>query len=169
MSTDKERNLCYLEELSNYEVANSDKDVRGWEVKDTDGRVIGKVENLLVNKQTERVAYLDVEVDASIIEANYKPYDSKAKDGVHDFINEDGENHLILPIGLAELNLEDELVLTNNINHKTFAETKRIKKGTRIHRNYENSVLNNYNRNRDEESHPDDDSFYDSPEFCANS
>ena len=51
MSTTKERNLYYLEELSDYKVADSDKDVRGWEVKDIDGRTVGKVDNLLVNKR----------------------------------------------------------------------------------------------------------------------
>lgn len=167
MSTDKESNLCYLEELSNYEVADSDKDVRGWEVKDADGRVIGKVDNLLVNKNTERVVYLDVEADTSIIEANHKPYSTKAKDGVHEFINEDGENHLIVPIGLAQLNLDNEIVFTESVNHRTFSETKRIKKGTPIDRDYELSILDNYNRNNESKTYSEDDSFYDRPEFRA--
>lgn len=165
MSTNNQRNLYYLEELSDYTVADSDKDVRGWEVKDADGRVIGKVDNLLVNKHTERVVYLDVEVDASIIEANHKPYSAKAIDGVHDFINEDGENHLIIPIGLANLNLESEIVFTDNVNHRTFAETKRVRKGAAIDRDYEHLVLDNYNRVNDGESKSSDDLFYDRPEF----
>lgn len=166
---DKEKNLYYLEELSDYTVADSDKDVRGWEVQDADGRVIGKVDNLLVNKHTERVVYLDVEVDNSIIEANHQPYSAKAKDGVHEFINEDGENHLIVPIGLANLNLDSEIVLTDSVNHRTFSETKRIKKGANVDRGYELLVLDNYNRNNDGSTYPTDESFYNRPEFCANS
>ncbi len=168
MNTDNERNLYYLEELSDYTVADSDKDVRGWEVKDADGRVIGKVDNLLVNKQTERVVYLDVEVDVSIIEANHNPYNAKAIDGTHEFINEDGENHLIIPIGMANLNLESETVYTDSVNHRTFAETKRIKKGATIDRDYENLILDNYNRDSDSESRSSDDLFYDRPEFGSN-
>ncbi|TXD84272.1 photosystem reaction center subunit H [Subsaximicrobium wynnwilliamsii] len=165
MGTDKERNLYYLEELSDYKVADSDMDVRGWEVKDKDERVIGTVDNLLVNKSTERVVYLDIEVDASIIEANHKPYNIREKDGVHGFLNKDGENHLILPVGLAQLHLESELVSTENINHKTFAETKRIKKGTAIDRDYEVVVLDSYVRSDEAKAYPKDDKFYQSEAF----
>jgi sporulation protein YlmC with PRC-barrel domain len=165
MSTTKERNLYYLEELSDYKVADSDKDVRGWEVKDIDGRTVGKVDNLLVNKNTERVVYLDVEVDKSIIDVNYKPYSTKAKDGVHDFINEDGENHLIIPIGMADLDLDNEIVSTSKINHETFAQSKRVKKGTPIHREYEVIVLDNYNRPKEVIIYEEDDIFYQREEF----
>ncbi|TYC09586.1 photosystem reaction center subunit H [Bizionia gelidisalsuginis] len=168
MSTDKEKKLFYLEELSNYKIADSDKDVRGWEVKGKEGLVIGKVDNLLVNKTKERVVYLDVEVDASIIEANHKPYNAKAQDGVHEFINADGENHLIIPIGLAHLNLESKIVFAKSVNHKTFAETKRIKKGTLVDRNYEVDVLSNYDRNNTDTNFPLDDTLYDRPEFYIN-
>ncbi len=57
------KHLFYLNELSDYKVASDDPDVRGWKVKDSDNRVIGKVDNLLVNKNTERVVYLDVVLD----------------------------------------------------------------------------------------------------------
>ncbi len=169
MDTDKEKNLCYLEELSDYKVKNDDKDVRGWEVKDKDGRIIGTVDNLLVNKATERTVYLDVEVNESIIEANYKPFQHKANDGVHGVLNEDGENHLIIPIGLVHLNLESELVFTESVNHKTFAEAKRIKKGTQIDRDYEVLVLTNLNPYKDVVVHPKGNAFYDRVEFYSNS
>ncbi|WP_179008081.1 PRC-barrel domain-containing protein [Winogradskyella forsetii] len=168
MNTDKEKSLYYLEELSDYKVANSNKDVRGWEVKDKDGRVVGKVDNLLVNKNTERVVYLDIEVDTSIIEKNHKPFSKRAKDGVHEFLNEDGENHIILPIGLAHLNLESELVFTKSIDYKTFAETKRKKKGTPVYRDYEIVILDSYNRDGHMEDYPEDDSLYDRDEYRAN-
>ncbi|WP_179345812.1 YlmC/YmxH family sporulation protein [Winogradskyella ursingii] len=167
MDSNKEKNIYYLDELSSYQVENNDKDARGWVVKDKDGRVIGKVDNLLVNKNTERVVYLDVEVDSSIVEANYKPYGKKATDGVHEFINKDGENHLILPIGLAHLNLESEIVFTESIDHKTFAETKRIKKGVPIYREYEIAVMDSYNRDKNDREYPQDDAYYDRNEFIA--
>ncbi len=165
MNTDKKRNLFYLEELSDYEVADSDKDVRGWEVKDKDGRVIGKVDNLLVNKTTERVVYLDIEVDTSILEANHQPYSRRSKDGVHEFLNEDGENHLILPIGLAHLNTESKIVFSDSIDHRTFAETKRFKKGSPFQRDYEMNVLDSYNRSNENHTYPEEDLFYDQDEF----
>lgn len=158
------KNLYYLNELSDYTVDGDYSDVRGWEVKDRDERTIGKVDNLVVNKRTERVVYLDVEVDSSIIEANHQPYSSASKeDGVHEFLNADGENHLIIPIGLASLNEDDNIVYSDKINHKTFAETKRVKPNTPIDRTYETQVLSSYNRNNEE--YPEDDTLYDRGEF----
>jgi hypothetical protein len=76
--TDKNKNLYYLHELSDYKVADDYADVRDWEVIDADKRTIGKVDGLLVNKDAERVVYLDVEVDTSLIEAGHQSYASPA-------------------------------------------------------------------------------------------
>jgi len=161
----KESNLFYLDNLGKYKVANSDKDVRGWNVKDTDGKIIGKVDSFLVNKTAERVVYLDVEVDKSILDKNYEPYQSNANEGVHDFINEDGENHVIIPIGLVRLHLDGNYVSTDSINHDTFASTKRIKKRTPINRQYEIIILDSYGRHQDDTTYPEDDTFYTRKEF----
>ena len=161
---DKTKNLYYLDELSDYTVDDGYSDVRGWEVKDKDQRVIGKVDNLLVNKKTERVVYLDVALDTSIIEANHQPYSSaSSNEGVHEFLNEEGENHLIIPIGLAVLNEDEKEVYTKSIDHKTFAETKRVKKNTAINRAYETQVLGSYNR--EDVQYPQDDTLYERGEF----
>lgn len=144
--TDKKKHLYYLNELSDFKVDSDDPDVRGWPVKDVDNRVIGKVDNLLVSKERKRVVYLDVEVDKSIIDANHDPYGTPAEGNIHEFINKDGENHLILPIGLARLNTSEKYVYTDKINHRTFAETKRMEKGYDVDREYEVSVLESYNR-----------------------
>lgn len=145
MSKDK-KHLYYLDELSDYKIASDDPDVRGWEVKDADNRVIGKVDNLLVSKNKEKVLYLDVEVDESIIEANHDPFGSGNEEGVHEFLNKEGEEHVIIPIGLASLNENKKYVYTDSINYQTFAETKRIQKGSDINRNYERNVIASYNR-----------------------
>ena len=147
--TDRKENrkhLFYLHELSDFKVDSDDPDVRGWKVKDVDNRVVGKVDNLLVSKEKKRVVYLDVEVDKSIIEANHDPYGNPASGDVHEFINKEGENHLILPVGLARLNTDEKYVYTDKINHQTFAETKRMEKGYDVDRDYEVVVLESYNR-----------------------
>jgi hypothetical protein len=151
MNTDnnKERNLFYLHELSDYKVANSDKDVRGWPLRDKDGITIGKIDNLLISKSDERVVYLDVEADDTIIKANHKPYSKPAHEGVHGFLNKDGENHFIVPVGMVTLHLDDEIVSTPNISYNFFLETKRITKGSLIQRHYETSVLESYERDND--------------------
>lgn len=146
---EKKKHLYYLNELSDFKVDSDDPDVRGWKVKDVDNRVVGKVDNLLVSKERKRVVYLDVEVDKSIIDANHDPYGNPASGDVHEFINKDGENHLILPIGLARLNRDEKYVYTDRIDHRTFAETKRKAKGADVDRDYEVVVLESYNRDRE--------------------
>ncbi len=149
---EKKKHLYYLNELSDFKVDSDDPDVRGWKVKDVDNRVVGKVDNLLVSKEKKRVVYLDVEVDKSIIDANHDPYGNPASADVHEFINKDGENHLILPIGLARLNRDEKYVYTDRIDHRTFAETKRKAKGADVDRDYEVVVLESYNRDRQKEN-----------------
>lgn len=149
--TDRKENrkhLYYLNELSDFKVDSDDPDVRGWIVKDVDNRTVGKVDNLLVSKEKKRVLYLDIEVDKSIIDANHDPY-GKSSSEVHEFINKDGENHLILPIGMARLNLDEKYVYSDKLNHQTFAETKRMAKGYDVDRDYEVVVLESYNRDFD--------------------
>ncbi len=147
-SENKNKNLYYLNELSDYKISSDDPDVRGWPIKDADNRVIGKVDNLLVNKDIKKVLYLDVEVDSTIIEANHDPYGKPASEGVHEFINKEGENHIIIPVGLVNLNTDQNFVYTDTINHKTFAETKRFERGRDIPRDYEVVVLESYDRDR---------------------
>ena len=152
MSDEKNRkHLYYLNELSDFKVDDDDPDVRGWKVKDTENQVIGKVDNLLVSKEKKRVVYLDIEVDNSIIDANHDPY-GKPAGGVHEFINKDGENHLILPVGLARLDKDEKCVYSDQITHQTFAETKRVERGYDVDRDYELVVLESYNRDLDNDS-----------------
>ncbi|UZO79804.1 PRC-barrel domain-containing protein [Aquimarina sp. ERC-38] len=161
----KEKNLYYLEELPDYQVASDDSDVRGWQVFDRDSKSIGTVTNLLVNINTEKVVYLDVEVDPTIIEANHKPYATPSSEGVHEFLNKDGENHIIIPIGMADLDTKSELVKCNYITHHTFAETKRKTKTETVYRDYEIAVMDTYKKENPISSHPLDDDFYEQEAF----
>lgn len=141
---DNDRDLYYMDELSDYKVADHYPDVRGWEVKDTNDRTVGKVDNLLVSKKDERVVYLDVEVDKSVIEDGYKTYKVPANEGVHGFVNKDGEDHIIIPVEVARLDEDHERVSTSQLDHRTFSTASRFKKGTPIHRELELIVINSY-------------------------
>jgi hypothetical protein len=144
--TEENKHLYYIDELSDYKISDGYPDIRGWDVKDIDNRVIGKVDNLLVNKEAERVVYLDVEVDKSIIDAKYDPYGRPSQTEIREFVNKEGQNHIIIPIGLVDLNQDSNYVYTDTIDHRTFAETKRYRKGDTIDRSYEDQVLGSYER-----------------------
>ncbi len=163
--TDTNKNLFNLDELSGYKVAENYSDVRGWNVKDANNRTIGKVEHLLVNKAAERVVYLDVEVDTTLIEEGYNTYQDRVSDGVHLFLNKEGENHLIIPIGMAVIDEENKLVNTNQIDRSTFAKTKRFKKGDVIDFGYELDVVRHYRGDKTIHSSNAADGFYNREEF----
>jgi hypothetical protein len=163
---EKNKNLCYLHELSDYKVADDYADVRDWEVIESNKKSIGKVDSLLASKEAERVVYLNVEVDTSLMEAGHQTYATPANKGVHEFLNEDGENHLIIPIGMATLDEDNKKVHVNQIDYTTFAKTKRFSKGTELERSYELMVLPHYfpDRKFDEETSSDN-QFYNRKEF----
>ena len=120
----KKKSLYYLYELSNFEVADDNSDVRGWDVIDADDRTIGKVDHLLVNKQTRSVVYLDVKVNEALIEEGFDAYQVPVSEGVHEFLNVDGDIHLIIPIEMATLDEENKKVTTGQINSGSFTKNK---------------------------------------------
>lgn len=162
----EEKHLYSLDELSDYKVASDDPDVRNWEVRDADNRVVGKVDSLMVNKAAKRVVYLDVEVDKTIIDANHDPYGRPENIDIREFVNKDGENHVIIPIGMVSLDEKHKIVNAHAINYRTFAETKRYRKGEPLDRQYEEAVLDSYTRNHEPPLEDyGDDRFYDRREF----
>ncbi|MBN1113637.1 MAG: PRC-barrel domain-containing protein [Bacteroidales bacterium] len=163
--SDNNKSLYYLEELPDYKVASDYYDVRGWDVIDAENRTVGKVTNLLINKQAERVVYLDVEVNKSLIEVGYNTYQVPASDGVHGFINKDGDEHLIVPIGMVSLNKEQKKVLTNQIDYNTFAKAKRFKSRAAIDREYELTLLRYFLRDDTIDISIMDKEFYKRKEF----
>ncbi|MBU3025205.1 photosystem reaction center subunit H [Zobellia galactanivorans] len=142
----KEKHLYYLNELSEYKIEDDYPDIRGWVVKDANLRNIGSVKNLLVNKKVEKVVYLDVEVDATIIDAEHDPYYDNTDTRLKEFVNEKGENHIIIPIGQVDINMAEDYIFSKTIDHNTFASTKRIRENSAVDRSYENAILNSYNR-----------------------
>ena len=158
MDKDK-KDLFYLDELSDYKVADHYADVRGWDVKDVDSRVIGKVDDFLVSKSAERVVYLDVKVDKSLIEKGHEVY-GKSSSGIHEFLNKDGDDHLIIPIGMVTISRERKEVMTTQINHDTFAKTRRFAKGYAFDHDYELGNYRNYHGDDDETLVVYDENFY---------
>jgi sporulation protein YlmC with PRC-barrel domain len=162
----EDKKLFYLHDLSDYKVADDYSDVRNWEVIDNDQRKIGKVDALLVNKEAERVVYLDVEVDSNLIQAGHEVYQNAANKGVHEFLNKEGENHIIIPIGMVTLDTSNKKVHTTQINYTTFTKAKRFAKGDNLDRSYELMILPHYSSANpvDKENYTDK-QFYESEEF----
>jgi sporulation protein YlmC with PRC-barrel domain len=139
-----EKELYYLSELSDYKVASDQPDIRGWKIKDADGRTVGRVEDFVVHKNSERVVYVDVEVDPELIDIGRDPFQGQKQEGVSEYIDRQGDNHVIVPVGMVDIDKDQKLVRTDAIDHTTFRNTRRYRKGSDIDRDYEVSVYNNY-------------------------
>lgn len=161
------KNLFYLKDLSDYQVASGYHDVRGWDVIDAEGHHVGKVEGLLSNKNTERVVYLDVAVDEKLIEEGHKIYNEPASEGPHEFINKEGENHLIIPIGMVRIDDDNEKVVSDQIDYRTFSTAKRFKAGEEIESKYELTLIRHYTGDETIVVKDVTDEFYERPEFTT--
>ena len=58
----KHRRLQELGE-SDFEIVDGQPDIRGWEVKDAQGRDIGEVEELIFDARTRKVRYMVVDLE----------------------------------------------------------------------------------------------------------
>lgn len=83
-----------LDQLDDYEIAEGDPDVRGWDVMSSDGKKIGEVDNLLVDTDAMKVRYLDVDVDEGLLQAP-------------------DDRHVLIPIGYARLDEERDQVFVD--------------------------------------------------------
>lgn len=162
---DDKNDLAYLDDMSDYKVAEGFSDVRGWTVFDADNRKIGEVDGLLASKQAERVVYIDVEVDQDLIIAGRADIDTSANPETHEFLNADGEDHIIIPIGLVNFNEHAKNVHAPQIKHATFAEAKRFSKRADFDRNYEVDVYRLYTPDETVVVLEDEATFYDQPHF----
>ncbi|MGN6531134.1 MAG: DUF2382 domain-containing protein [Ginsengibacter sp.] len=83
---------------SNFEIAKGQEDITGWDVKDSDGDIVGKVDDLVFDKESLKVRYLVLKV-------------KKNKDlGINE------SRKVLIPIGLAQLDREDDEVYLQNLN-----------------------------------------------------
>ncbi len=156
------KDLYYLHDLSDYKVASDYPDVRGWKLQDASHREIGEVDGLLVSKAAQRVVYLDIEVNEDLIKEGHEAYSKRALDGVHEFLNKEGDDHLIVPIGLVEIDEDAKIVFSHHVDYNRFSTTSRYSKENNITRDYELGVYKNYFPESEE---PFAENLYDSDGF----
>lgn len=142
MANREEKRLQYLHDLSDYKIADNDPDVRGWALIDANNERIGTVDNLLVDMNKEKVRYLDVDLDESLLGPDHEPYSESDLNKPHEFKTRTGETHMIVPIGMASLDREHQQVVSREVNKDTFAQTRRVSKGETITPDYERDVVN---------------------------
>jgi uncharacterized protein (TIGR02271 family) len=148
MANDMNDRIVPLDELSDFKVADDDPDVRGWDVLSADGRRIGEVENLLVDRTAMKVRYLDVEVD-------------------DDLVQQDRDRHVLIPIGYARLDRDDNRIMVDSLNSSDVTNLPAYGKEP-ITRDYENTLHSSWTRDRQETTTGADRDFYEHESYDDN-
>lgn len=99
MDNMKHRRLQELDR-SDFSIVDGEPDIRGWDVKNTSGQKIGEVEELIVDAQQKKVRYMVVDLDDNELKLDHRK--------------------VLLPIGLAELDKEDDDVILPNVQADLF-------------------------------------------------
>jgi photosynthetic reaction center H subunit len=88
MTREETHEYRQLESLadSDYEIADGNPEIQGWDIKDDSGERVGKVRNLLFNPSSKKVRYIVADLDAT------------------------SARRILIPIGLAELHETDDEV-----------------------------------------------------------
>jgi uncharacterized protein (TIGR02271 family) len=102
-----------LNDLPGYKVAEGEPDIRGWDVMASDGQRLGRVDDLLVDTQANKVRYVDVEGGT--------------------------QGHVTIPIGYARLERDRNQVLVDRLSNDQFQALPAYNRGP-ITRDYEEQV-----------------------------
>ncbi|WP_207431514.1 PRC-barrel domain-containing protein [Sabulibacter ruber] len=96
-NTEDTTSKTHLQELGDikFDVAKGQSDIRGWQVRDQQGKKLGKVTELLCDLQARKVRYLILDLKDNELELSPKD--------------------VLIPIGLAELHETDDVVVVQNV------------------------------------------------------
>lgn len=133
--------LQFLHDMKGFVVAEGDPDIRGWRLADAENETIGTVDDLVVDTETEKVRYLDVDLDQSLVGPADEADLEKSPKGVHEFQTREGDVHMIVPIGVARLDMENKTVITEEIRKEAYERTRGYNPGTPITPDYEHHVF----------------------------
>jgi hypothetical protein len=127
--------LRHLDELDDFEIADGEPDIRGWDVKGADGRTLGEVADLLVDTGAMKARYIEVKLAEDVAEEARRPGDD---------LNPRSEplRHVLVPIGTARLDDENDEVLLGS-RAAEIAGLPAYRRG-KLSRDYESEVLRCY-------------------------
>ncbi len=146
MTSEETNEYRRLEELrgSDYEIADGEPDIRGWDIKNNRGTRIGEVHEVLFNPSTRKVRYIVAELEPRIF-------------GV-------ARREILIPIGLAELHeKEDEVYLPELTLSQLDAAPDYIKDGFNFDR--EIIALNAFKNEKDAPFDYNEQTFYEHDHF----
>ena len=137
------RRLFYLHDLTGYKVHHDDTDVRGWQVVLDSGQAIGTVDNLVVDRQAERVRYLEVNTDSQFIDG-YRSKSNYLDQETGSHYGADTDEMLMVPIGIAEIDHSRKQVVLSGFTADYFGNAPRYRRGSNLSPRYEIESMDYY-------------------------
>ncbi len=141
--------LARLSEMDEFEIADGEPDIRGWDIRSADGRKIGEVDDLLVDTGELKVRYITMKLDDK-----FSPE----------------RRHSVLPIGTARLDDdEDEVVV--NLRADAIGGLPAYTPGEELSREHEQSLIDRLGKAEHDKSGAklgNSDDFYGQPYFDDN-
>ena len=117
--------LAHLSEMDNYEIADGEPNIKGWDVRTTNGEKIGDVEDLIVDTALMKVRYIEVRLEKALA-------------------MNDEHRHALIPIGSARLDDDKDDVFISLQGDQVMLLPAYVR-GT-LTREYETSLLDGFAR-----------------------
>lgn len=119
MEMNESNRTTYLEELSksNFEIADHQPDITGWEIVDGLRNELGEVEDLIFDIREQKVRYIVASLDSDIISDADNQRDSRL---------------VLIPIGILELDEDDDEVIIPNASTALLATVPEFEPGKTI-------------------------------------
>lgn len=89
-------NLARLDDLDDFEIADGEPDIRGWDVKTAANGKIGTIDTLIVDPAAMQVRYMEVKVDK-------------------DVLGTDDDCDVLVPISTARLDDDNDVVFIDHL------------------------------------------------------
>ncbi len=112
-----------LQELggSDFEIADGQPDIRGWDVKDENGKKIGEVDELIFDVQSLKVRYIVLDLEGNVLDLDTRD--------------------VLVPIGIAQLHDKDDDVLLPRVTAQQLKSLPEYEEGS-LTPDVENKVRN---------------------------
>ncbi len=119
--------LFPLSQVKDFEIADKNPDVRGWDILGNDGEKFGTVHELIIDTHAMKVRYLDVDINKKLLNDNSEAF------------------HILVPIGVAILNRDDKNVIAPQLNLDSLKDYPVYRREpVYVLRDYERSVRDFY-------------------------
>lgn len=132
---------------SGYEIVSDEPDIRNWKVVNGNGKLLGIVNELLVDRQLNKIRYI-------VLGLNGKPLNLVSR-------------KILIPIGMADLDEMDDLVILPNISIEHLATLPDYRKG-KLTLDTERKIRNIFssaNTSADYNDNIEDNTFYEHEHF----